>query len=398
MNELTCRCLTGLDGISAKELLRLFPEPSSAAPFLTLLGESGVDGFHLLSIVVYEDDSPIYLLPLFETRFDLSLFASGWVRNAVRLAGLLIPWVFRPRILGVGVLAGECSEIGMDPRLDEGTIAAAGKIAFNALQRLAKSLKSDLVAFYNFNEHGSVPAEVFQKFNRVEYRPLTVLSIDFASMEEYLHRLSRGARKDLRRKMRVDPEVRIMRSRSIAPYLERIYQLYLKLVERSPLALGVHNRLFFEKICERVAGAEYLLYFVRGELAAFNLIVVKPGAMVDHYFCMDRELGREHNLYFLSWLENVTTCVKRKIPLYSTGQGAEEIKGHLGVDFVPSYILFRHRRPWFDRFLARQPALVGRFLCYLRYWSNVTERPSKGSLPKIPEVKRIFPIKGGEHT
>ena len=374
MRDLTCRCLTGLEGISASDLGRLFPEPSSAAPLLALLQESGLDGYQLRSIAVFQGEVPVLLLPLFETRFDLSAFAEGWVGKALQTAGLLFPPVFRPKILGVGLLAGEWSDIGVDPGLDGDTRAAAGLLAFGALDELAHRLKSDVVALFNFNEQNRLPKEVFTTFNRVQYRPCAVLEVNFASMEEYLGSLSRIARKGVRRKMRGASGVRVVRSRDIAPFLERIYLLYLNLVQRSPMALGAHNKLFFEKICARVPGAEYLLYFVEDELAAFNLVIVKPESTVDIFFCMDRELGREHNLYFLSWLENVRTCVERKIPLYYAGQGTEETKGHLGVSFIPSYILFRHRWRAFDRFLVGQPGAVGRFLGPLRYWADVKPR------------------------
>ena len=70
MNNLTCNCVPRLDGVPAAELGRLFPEPSSTAPLLSLLQKSGIDGFNLRSIVVLKEDAPILLLPLFETRFD----------------------------------------------------------------------------------------------------------------------------------------------------------------------------------------------------------------------------------------------------------------------------------------------------------------------------------------
>ena len=107
------------------------------------------------------------------------------------------------------------------------------------------------------------------------------------------------------------------------------------------MAFGVHNRLFFEKICERVPGAEYTLYFVQEELVAFNLLVVKQEAMVDKYFCMDYELGRKYNLYFLSWLENVRCCVERNIPLYHAGQGAENNQSAPGCDVYPELYLIQ---------------------------------------------------------
>jgi uncharacterized protein len=384
MNNLTCNCVQRLDGVSAAELGRLFPGPSITAPFLSLLQESGIDGFILRSIVVLKDDAPILLLPLFETRFDLSTFVEGWSKKSLKVAGRLIPSLFQPRVLSVGLLTGEWSEIGLDPQIDQGTLDAACKMAFGALQKLATDLKSDIVAFYNFNHYGKLPGEVFKKFNRVQCQSCARLPINFNSMEEFLARFSKAARKDLRRKMRASHEVRVIRSRTIAPFLDRIYKLYLETVARSPVSFGVHKRLFFEKICERVAGAEYTLYFVQEELFAFNLLVVKQEAMVDIYFCMDHELGRKYNMYVLSWIENVRTCVEQKIPLYYAGQGAEKTKAHLGATLIPSFILFKHRQPLIDRFLIAWPAVNNKVLSRLRFWPAVSPRASSDVPVSIP--------------
>jgi hypothetical protein len=381
--------------VPAAELGRLFPEPSITAPLLSLLQESGIDGFNLSSIVVLKDDAPILFLPLFETRFDLSTFVEGWIKKSLKLTGRLIPSVFRPRVLGVGLVEGEWSEIGIDPQIDAGTLNAASNMAFGALQTLANELESDMVALYNFNHYSKLPGEVFKKFSRVQYRSCARLRINFNSMEEYLSRLSSAARKDLHRKMRVAPEVRVIRTRTISPFLDRIYKLYRETVERSPMALGAHNRLFFEKICEKIPGAEYTLYFVQEELVAFNLLAVKQQKMVDIYFCMDHELGRKYNLYVLSWLENVRTCVERKIPLYHAGQGAEKTKAHLGATFIPSFILFKHRQPVFNRLLVGQPAVIAKILSLLRFWPAVSPRaasdvPVRGRQERIP-VRRLKP-------
>jgi len=380
MDNLTCTCVPRLDGVSEAELKRLFPEPSSTPGLLSLLQESGIDGFHLRSIVVSKNEAPILLLPLFESRFDLSTFAEGWIKRSLRAAGRLVPSMFAPHILGVGLLVGEWSEIGIDPQVDAGTLEAAWKMALGALQALATELKSDITAFYNFNHHGKLPGEVFGRFNRVQCLPCARLPITFRSLEEYVGGLSRNTRKDLRRKLRVSHEVRVIRSRNISPFLDRIYKLYRQTVERCPMALGVHNRLFFEKICERVPGAEYTLYFVREELAAFNLLVVKKEAMVDKYFCMDYELGRKYNLYFLSWLENVRYCVEQGIPLYHAGQGAEKTKARLGAMSIPSLILFKHRRPAIDRFLMAHQALIEGILGYLGFWPAVPPEAAERGL------------------
>jgi len=384
MNKFTCNCVPRLDGVPAAELGRLFPEPSITAPLLSLLQESGIDGFNLRSIVVLKDDAPILLLPLFETRFDLSTFVEGWIKKSLKVASRLIPSLFQPRVLSVGLVVGEWSEIGIDPHIDAGTLDAACKMAFAALQTLAAELKADIVAFYNFNHCGNLPGEVLKKFNRVHYRSCAQLSINFNSLEEFLARFSRAARKDLRRKMRASHEVRVIRCRTTSPFLDRIYKLYLETVARGPMALGAHNRSFFEKICERVPGAEYTLYFVQEELAAFNLLVTKQEVMVDKYFCMDHELGRKHNLYVLSWFENVRTCVERKIPLYCAGQGAEKTKAHLGATFVPNFILFKHRQPVFDRLLVVQPTVTERILSHLGFWPALSPRAAPDIMASGP--------------
>jgi len=172
--------------VSGAELSRLFPEPSSTAALLPLLQESGIDGFNLRSIVVSKHDAPVLLLPLFESRFDLSTFAEGWIKRSLTSAGRLVPSVVRPRILGVGLLVGEWSEIGIDPQIDAGLLEEAWTMALGALQTLATELKSDIVAFYNFNHHGRLPGQVFKTFNRVPCLPCARLPISFGSMEEYL--------------------------------------------------------------------------------------------------------------------------------------------------------------------------------------------------------------------
>jgi hypothetical protein len=364
-------CVPGLDGLSSADLGRLFPEPSRTAHFLSLLHESGVDGFTLHTIVVLQDDVPILLVPLFDARFDLATFMEGWLKTVLNVAGRLIPSVFRPRVLGVGSLVAEWSEIGIDPAIDAGTIDAACTMAFGAVQLLAAELESDLVALYNFNQYGNLPAKVFSTFNRVPYRSSARLPIDFSSIEEYLSRLSGSTRKELRRKMRVALEVRVVRSTTIAPFLDRIYALYLETVARGPLALGRHNRTFFELICEMVPGAGFTLYFVREKLVAFNLLVVTEEAMADKLFCMEYGIGRTYNLYVLSWLENIRTCVERNIPFYYTGQGAEQAKAHLGATFIPSFIAFKHRCQVFDRLLVWQSAVINKVLSYLRFWPRM---------------------------
>jgi len=385
MNNFTCKYLPWLDGVAAAELGRLFPEPSITAPLLSLLQESGIDGFNLASIVVLKDGVPVLLLPIFETRLDLSTFVNGWIKTIVKTAGRLLPSVFHPSILAAGLVEGKWSEIGVDPSLDEEGLDRAMGVAIDALHTLAAERASDIIAFYNFNEFSGLPGEVSKLFNRVHYRACARLAIDFSSMEEYLRRLSRATRKDLHRKMRTAPEVRILRSSTIKPFLDKLYELYLGTVARCPSAFGRHHPLFFEKFCERIPDAEYTLYFVREELAAFNLLVVKKEALVDEFFCMDYELGRTYNLDVLSWLENIRICQERNIPLLYAVQGTEKTKTHLGAKFIPNFILFKHRWNILDRILVGQLAVVNKGLSYFRFCPDASSGAPNQPVPSPRE-------------
>jgi uncharacterized protein len=395
MHDLTCQYLPRLDSVPPRALERLFPEPSTTAPMLSLLQDSGVSGFSLGSIVVFRDGAPILLWPLFETRFDLSAFVEGWLKKALQTAGRLIPAIFHPLVLCVGSVDGDLSEMGIDPQIDAATLQAASALAYRRLQTVAVDHKADVLALYNFNQYAGIPGELLDRFNRVPFRPCARLTVGFASVEQYLKSLSRGSRKHLRRKMRVASEVRIQHSREVGPFLERIYTLYRDTVARSPMPLGIHNRFYFEEICGRVPGAEYVLYFVQEELIAFNLLFIKKEEMVDKFFCMEYQPGSKFNLYALSWLENVRSCIEREIPFYYAGQGAEETKAHLGASFIPSYLHFKHRWSAFDRLLTWPRTLVGKSLSHLGFWPSALPVAAKLPVAELQQGTPARPLRQG---
>jgi hypothetical protein len=125
---------------------------------------------------------------------------------------------------------------------------------------------------------------------------------------------------------------------------------------------------------------------VQEELIAFNLLIVKQEMMVDVFFCMDYELGRKYNLYVLSWLENLRTCIEQKIPFYQAGQGAEKTKAHMGASLIPSLILFRHRMTVYDRFLFKHTALIGKVLGYFGFRSGSNRNTPRPKLEKGVEI------------
>ena len=353
IEELDCQIHSSLNCISSEDLSRLFPSLPDSSEMIQFVETSGFEGFDFYHVVVRQKGKPILFLPLFETEYNLATFLEGWSKKAVYKVSRWTGRLLRPRVLAVGFVEGEWGEVGFDREADHKTLHLAWDLALKKLQTLAAQLGVDILAFANFNtESGSlIPVNKLSDFARIKSVPSAQLPINFHSVEDYLDSLSKNMRKDLRRKWRKASAVKIIRARDISPWLDLIYQFYLEHMERCDLVFGVYHKNFFEQVCRKVSGAEYVLYFLGEKLIGFNLVVIEPHHLVDKYFGMDFDLGRRYNLYFVSWLENIRYCIESHIPLYHVGQMAEKTKARLGAKFLPSLILFKHRNPLLHRFL-----------------------------------------------
>ena len=361
-DTLTCEVYPRLDAISAEEWAFLFPDSLDSVEMFQLLQRSRPDGFAFHSIVVRQAGKPILVVPLFETRYRLSIFLDVNLRGLVNAAAKLFPGLLFPRMLGVGFLESEWSQVGIEPSLEPDVLDAAWNLALEALRTLAARLRVDMTVLLHFTTSSGrmLPMHKLNGFSEMAGLPYAQVPINFRNLEGYIETLSAKMRADLRRKLRKTPEVEVRRTRDAGPWIDTIYRLYLETVAQSEVVFLVHPRTYFEQVCGCVPGAEYWLYFVKGRLLAFKLLVVRPDCVVDKYFGMDHVPGRAHNLYFIAWVDIVRYCMDHGIPLYHAGQANEDTKRRLGAQFVPSLILFRHRYPLFHRLLT----LLSRHLTY----------------------------------
>ena len=337
-----------LDGLADDDWRRLFSGHPDSLAMMRLMQECGMDGIEFSSIVVRDGQRAVLALPLFEVRFRLANLLDGWLR---RVSG----WI-APKLLGAGLVEGEWGQAGVAAEAN----AEAWRVAIEALRRKARTDRADMIVLLNFTPSAvnALPADWARSLARIDTIPCAQLKIDFADVEEYMARLSKNMRKDLRRKLSNAAGIEIVRTTDIAPRLDRIETLYRTTVNRAEMSLGIQRGAFFERVCAAVPGAHYVLYLRDGELVAFNLLVKQDGLLIDKYFCMDEKLGRELNLYFVSWMENVRYCCQEKLCVYHAGPGAEATKARLGARFIPSVTLFRHRNAAVHWLLALLKPLI----------------------------------------
>jgi len=170
---------------------------------------------------------------------------------------------------------------------------------------------------------------------------LAYVPIDFENVEEYLSRLSSARRKNIRRKMRARADIQIEMMHTgcerlnSADLLKELYELYLNVYRQSEIHFDKLTAEFFSAVFKDTSLDGHLfLYFSAGQLISFNLCFVHNGMLIDKFIGFRYPAAREHNLYFVSWMENLAFALSRKLSYYVVGWTDPEIKAYLGAKFT----------------------------------------------------------------
>lgn len=349
-----------LASISEHEWNDLLPCYPDSHAYVALLDDAGMDGFSFKSLVVSDAQGPLLYLPLFVHRLNVASLLDGMAGKIAGAVTRFAPGLTSVSVLGIGLVEGEWLEPGVRTGAQANVMAAAWRLVNQTLQELQQKDKSPVTAWLNGRTDtlDLLPTNLVAESHTLAAYPCALLSLPFETVDEYIASLGSSTRKDLRRKMRAADAMDIRVTRDVSAYVDSIERLYAMQVSKADLALGRHRRAFFEQVTQRVPGSYYALYFDRGELIAFNLLIRRGSALVDKYFAMEPIAGRQHHLYFASWLFNVESCIQQGISVYHAGPGSEATKARLGCRFVKTATRFQHRNRLMDFALRR---LAGSF-------------------------------------
>lgn len=349
-----------LQPLTDEQWAQLFPGHPDSPSMIRLMESSGLEGFQFHSIVARIGEEPVLLLPLFESHYSIASTLEGKAQAIGRTLEKLLPGLLRPRVLGVGFVEGEWGQIGINPMMPQKLVRAALTGALEFLQSVAENLDVPIVAFKDFcTNNEEMLAEIAKSgYALAESLPFCQLKVAFTSVDDYLNSLPRKVRQDLRRKMRQSAQVRVEYTTVIDPWLDQIYELYTDQVERSDLSFGMHRKRYFAEVCERVPGAQYILFFLGEKLIGFNLMIHQGAMLIDKYVGIEPVEGRHHNIYFTAWLEKIRYSAEHGIKLMHLGAAAEQVKVRMGAYTISSYVLFHHRNPIINLALAKLTPLL----------------------------------------
>jgi hypothetical protein len=177
-------------------------------------------------------------------------------------------------------------------------------------------------------------------FVMLQGQALAWLPIDFTSADDYLSRLSKSRRRNIRRKLRsraaLDVEI-VPTGSAFADdaAIDAFYAFYCNVYAQSEVHFDLLERSFFHALLRDAdSGGIVFVYRHAGQMIGWNLCFEHRGMLVDKYMGLAYPEAREHNLYAVSWMENLDYARRHGLQTYVAGWTDPEVKAELGARFT----------------------------------------------------------------
>lgn len=320
---------------------------------------AGIHGFTFGWFVVEQERSIVAAVPVFFTEYDLATTAQGTVAAVLGALRRWVPGELRLRLSCLGSPETESCSFGFDKDLCAEQCDALLEVMLDAwfdhaTRRGISLLGMKDVSQADYERYGSILQR--HRYTPVASLPLAYLVIDFQSTDEYLSRLSSATRKDMRRKLRRRSDIRVEFADRLDHVLVELMEMYSETRARSDWQFETLSGDYFKNLKAGLGDAALVALYYRGpQLIAANLLLVDGDTLLDKFFVMRSDPGRDLNLYFISWFTNIDICLGRGLKRYLSGQAAYDTKLRLGCKLQLNWLFFQHRNTavnWLLRLVA----------------------------------------------
>lgn len=335
---------------------RAFQDKAKDHRYYEIVEESQLGDFEY-HYLVFEDQSGRSrgVQPVFFVRQNLVEGVPGKIREIVDLVRRAFPRFLTMRVLMVGCTAG-AGELGVSDPTDEQWIANALR---DALLPFARQNKASLIVLKDFYRKYRPVLETLSAngFTRIPSMPMTRVSIDHPSFDDYLGTIGYMTRKGLRRKFKKaerGPKIEMEVVADIAPHVDEIYPLYLQVHERSQLKFETLTKDYFLKIGEQMPDrARFFIWRQDGKIIAFTLCLVYGEKIYDECIGLDYRVAYELHLYFYTLRDVISWAIANGLKQYCSGPLNYDPKLHLGHQLAPLDLYVMHTRSWLNPIFGR---------------------------------------------
>ena len=181
-----------------------------------------------------------------------------------------------------------------------------------------------------------------QGFIALEGQALAYVPIDFASLDDYLARLSKSRRSNLKRKLKSRARLKIDRIPTGCNFagdarVDAYYALFDAVYAQSEIHFDKLTRAFFADLLRDASNGGIVFEYRdldSDALLGWNLCFEENGKLIDKYIGLSYPAAREANLYFVSWMVNLEYALERGLAHYVAGWTDPEVKAQLGASFT----------------------------------------------------------------
>ncbi|WP_443751317.1 GNAT family N-acetyltransferase [Asticcacaulis solisilvae] len=341
---LEARVHDSVTDIAPEDWNRCFGDALEDHAYHLAVERAGLPGFRFFYVTVAEAGRVVGAVPAFLTPYDLeTTLDHPGLRKAIVQMKQGAPWFLRASLAALG---SPCTEMAMLGIADPPQARPIAALLLDAFLEAARARGGALMAVKDLAETDRPlwqPLLAGRGFGVVSGLPVARLPIDFTTLDDYLARLSHATRKDMRRKLRGRNGVELKRVTTLDGFEDAVMALYRATRARAEMVLEDLTPDYFRAVLEGKPGRAFCaLYLKDGELLAANLLLHDGTTLIDKVFVMG-EAGRAHNLYFVSWFDNVAWCLDNGLQVFQAGQAAYANKLRLGCRLLRTDMAFTHR-------------------------------------------------------
>ena len=308
--------------------------------------------------------------------------ATGWKKYFYAALKVICRPVFsiiNAKILVSGniFMTGE-SGFYFHPGIDENTRADLLRKAIDGIAANNKKIKavvlSDLYEpktdFHsNFQQNG---------FHEMKLEPDMSVQIreEWKSFDDYLNSFSSKYRVRTKKVFAVNNENHIERRElsveEVEKHQDRLYELYLKVMEKADFKLGIFTKHYFRLQKQQLPNNYRIFAYFRGEeLLSFISVFCLSNEVDVHYVGLESELNKSLHIYQRMMYDTIDIGIRYRAQRLHLGRTATEIKSTVGATPFPTFGYIKHVNSILN-FLLIKP-----FTAYLKPKEYVIRNPFK---------------------
>jgi hypothetical protein len=294
--------------------------------------------------------------PFFILDQDLLAGASRKIKAVIDRVRRVWPRFLFMRTLMVGCAAGEghLQATEWNARRRDADILAEN------IRRLACEQGAALIVLKEFPSEYRPALGCFlrQGFARIPSMPMTRLSIDYESFEDYMSKsLKSKARSELRKKFRIaeaSAPIEMEVVSDVTPVVDDIFRLYLNVFQRSKLQFEKLTKEYFIQIGKNMPDkARFFLWRQKGRIIAFAFCLTEGSVLYGEYIGFDYEIALDIHLYFYVMRDIISWGIENGFKSIVSSGLSYAPKLHMRHVLKPLDLYVRHRSPMVNAILKR---------------------------------------------